>query len=163
MKALVPALCTALACSCTSTHRCDPCPIPNKGSDVPTISGERLFPGFYDTMKRWPGLKSEEYRELAADMAIRSGPTSAALYETMEKDGFIYISHVGRHVAIVFMNQQLHVRDVKSFTSRLGFSTCWKQGLILTLHRHPAEGSFVDTKVFVSTEGGSIDLQYDIE
>jgi hypothetical protein len=169
--AVIPPLMAAMTLSCNTTRQCDPCPNRHEKATPATdaesakapAAGERIFPSLYDTLKQWPGLNAGEYRDLTADIAAQKAPTSAALYETMGKDGYIYISHVGRHVAIAFLNQDLRVRDVKSFTSNLGFSTCWKQGLILTLHRHPATGSFVDTKVFVNTEGSSINLQYEIE
>ncbi len=149
--------------SCSSTGTSGTAVPPKSDGDGFTLPDHHLFSKLYDSLKDWPGLAAHEYVRLRSDIGSSGFPSSAALYQSEDRDGYLYVTHISGQVAIAYLSPRLEVRDVKAFSSELGFSACWKQGLILTLHKHPKSGSYIDTKVFVKTDNRRIDLQYDIK
>ena len=167
MPVIIAAVSLALSCATTSSSGGDERPH-NIITEKKTVITEQiqkvpLFPRLFESVKKWPRMHDLEYRDFFSDAESAENPISSALYETCDKNGYLYISHVGQHVAITYFDSGFNIKDVKTFQSKLGFSTCMKQGLILILHRHPGTGMFVDTKVFVNTTGTGIDLQYNVE
>lgn len=131
--------------------------------DVSPNTNTPLFSRLYGEMKKWQGLKNQELQEFNGEIKKADQPAAAALYETEIKDGYLFVSHVGRHVAITFFDAGFGIKDMKAFPAKLGFSACIKHGLILTLHKHPAAGQFIDSRVLVKTDKSSIILQYNID
>jgi hypothetical protein len=111
---------------------------------APIVSPSNL-PNVYQALRKQKNLPADIKGDLAA------GPREEIFLPL--GDGTLYVASMGWAVVFVLVGKAGEIQDAHFEVAKQGFSISWRDGLVVTLHRHPGTGMFYDDPMHVSKKG----------
>ena len=121
----------------------------------PTANGNArlpFLPNVYALLRQQPNLPADWKHDIESAASVQREETLLPLGE-----GALYVGHLGNVVALVLVGPAGQVQDMKFFAARAaGFSISRHQGLVLTIHNHPATSMFYHEPMLVTALNGKL-------